>query len=519
LNDTDEYRQKIDRIVLVLSDLAQAQREFPSAAKLAEQLIPDDEQNIRVLNALRGAKLAHLSVTDFRQALKAWTTEWNKTMKTLAKEQAALEAREDVARQLGGMPSDERQYVKLFMSMRNYDMSFDRRFSDGTGRTLNYEDIQNDMQLTAATLRLTKPRGDMLGTGNLDRALNEWTTLRREDRRLSILERIMALPKGVTQEEVDTTFSAICEAYFEDPKFGEAAVRNFIWQVKRKLLGKYIEQHRMLVLLGAQNTAKSWVGRKLQAPIAEIAAEVSLRDVLDERQMDMPQMFSLFIDEMTFADRADASAMKSLITAADCSRRPMGTNRAQKIIVNSTLQGNSNRSLGSLIYDSSGMRRFVEVQVRPRAEIEPYWPLIEGFDWQSLWQAQDAFAADPLAPFATMLRELQEQMRNPSSVETWLTMFDPSFDAELRKRDTSSHEKAEYFAADLYLIFRRWESDYDPKHITNLNRWGRELKSLIANKAPAADGWGVRQAGNKIVYGLRLKTNDTRGPGLVLVRR
>ena len=394
--------------------------------------------------------------------------------------------------------------------------SLDRRFTDRTAETKTYEDITNDMHLTAATLGLVKPRGDLLGTSNIDRALAEWATKRREERRQLICERVLALPEGTEASTVDAAFDTVCRAYFPEPAHGAACVKKYVWSIKRRLLGLHINQHHMLVLVGPQNCAKSWVGRKLMEPIQEVSAEVALSDALDVRQMDMVQMFSLFFDEMAFADRVECASLKSLISSGACSRRPMGSNRSVKIPVNATLHGNSNKSLGALIYDASGMRRFTEIQVRPRHEIEPNWPLIESFDWRLLWQSVDPYAEDPLEPFADELRAAQEMLRNPSNVEQWLGMFEYDRTRHVCKHDTSSHERVEFYAGELFKLFREWEEDYDPGHRTSLNRWGREFKTLLANKAPVVADWSWRMVGNKVVYSQKLRSNQP-ARGLMVV--
>jgi len=504
--EATEYGAKVDAIIATLSNRDTATQVYPNARELVEQLIPGRPENIRVLNTLRCQPLPHLTVTEYRQALAKWERQWEALLRREAQAEAKRDAMETaMLMEIGGIATDERTFVDLFMAKRGYDMRYDRSFTAPQGPMV-LTDISNDMHLTASTLKLTRPRGSLLSSSNLDRALDEWQIERREARRDVVIAQINRLPPEVTREQVMAAWHAAAAAYFADePGFAAAAVCKHIWQVKRKLLGLPIANAHVLVICGAQNTGKSWLGRELQRPIEELAIEANLLDLLDTRQMDMVQNYSVFCDELAFADRAEAAALKTLVTGAVTARRPMRSNRAENVPVNCVLHGNTNRSLGSLIFDSSGMRRFIEVRAKARQEIEPHWHLIADFNWSQLWQAVDPQAVDPMLPFADQLNAVQEEIRNPDNVELWLREFEFNRNTMPCKIETTDDKKVEFWAADLYDQFRIWESQYDPGYRgTSLNRWGREMKSLIdQNGVP---NWYRRQVGNKSVYGMRRNT-------------
>jgi hypothetical protein len=217
--------------------------------------------------------------------------------------------------------------------------------------------------------------------------------------------------------------------------------------------------------------------------------------------MELPTFGAILLDEMVGGDKADLASLKNFVTGSDWARRPMRSNMIEKVKVRATLLGTSNHTLGKIIYDSTGARRFIELDVLPRSEIEPNWNAIANYNWLQLWQAVDAEAADPLmsSEFAELLMVKQEELRNLDNAETWLRQFEPT---RTRCKDATS-EYVEYFAADFYEEFVAWEKEYDRGWKgTSLTRWGRDMKSLIANgRVP---GWTHHKVGTRTVYRVSL---------------
>lgn len=494
-----EYEAKIDDIVrVVTTDGDEARTLFTSADVLAREMLPEEPANIRVINAMKGAHLV-FNVSELKTAM----TRAFRAMEDKARHARAEAMRKDV---LHIDPANEREYIAAFMASRGYDMDYHRKFFlIGSDEKIDVEDIANDARLTAGDLDLIKPRGKVLAVAEIGVALAEWANLRRAERKQIVADRVATLSPDRDKDDIDGRFSAVCEAYFEEPAFAEAACRKFIWSCKRRLIGEKIKHVHMLTLVGPQDTGKTAFSEMLYGPLGELATVVSLPDLLDTRQMDMPTYYAAFCDELAFAENARPAQLKTFLNGGTPSRRPMRTNISQKIEINVTVLATANHSLDKLIYDSTGMRRFVEIRPKPRAEIEPYWEAIEAFDWLGLWQSIDPVAEDPLvSKFKSELMAKQENIRNLDNAELWLNGFDPRDGYDYRKQNTSSPEKIEWYAEDLYKhCFRVWEEEYDPGYRgTHLQRWGKDMRSLIANGK--AEGWSHRVVSNRTVYGVTL---------------
>lgn len=499
-----DYDAVIDAIVhLLRTDIDLARAKFPSADKLAERLRVDHPSNGRLFDALEVfQKTLRITPAKLQAAL-------GRKRAAEARERANLETAEHVVAELGAMPGTEREYVKLLAEKRGYRALWDRTFFDATNQRVKWEEIVCDAHLSAADLGLVKPRGDLLGVGLIDKALEEWAHLVRHERFGLVWDSIKEPTDERKPARVLADFAQVCQWYFQDAEYAEAAIRKVVWSVKRRMCGRTIVHMQMIVLLGQQATGKGAFCDLLCAPVAEITADTSLSDVLDSRQMDLPAYYLLKLDEMAYADRADVAALKTFITSNGRSGRPMKTNIAVKNPTNATLLGTTNKTLGVLILDSTGMRRFIELKVRRRAEIEPHWQDIVAFDWHGLWQVVDPSEDDPLmSRFADRVKSQIEELRTPENVEAWLGDFEtPGQDYRVKAR-TPDH--VEWYANDLFNVFREWEETYNPRRVgTNLSRWGRDMKWLIANGG-VGDGWETYRLGNKTVYRMQLSAVGSR---------
>lgn len=495
-----DYEAKIAAIVqIIVADGDDARNMFTTPEILARESLAEEPCNIKLITAVKGAHLAF----DARE-LKAAMKRYHKLAAAGERRMAALNID----------PANEREYVNAFMAARQFHMDYHRHFYQGTKKTpMRVEDIANDARLSAGDLDLIKPRGDRLSVTEIGVALAEWTNLKRQQRKEIVAQEVAQLPTGRDRLAVLAEFQQVCDWYFAEPRFAAAACVKFIWAIKRRLLGLPIKHVHMLCIVGQQDTGKTEMAKILYSPLDELAIEVSLPDLLDTRQMDMPEYYVAFCDELAFAENARPAQLKTFLNGSAPSRRPMRTNLSEKIAVNVTVIATANHSLDKLIYDSTGMRRFVEIKPRLRAEIEPYWHRIvpvskdnpDGFDWRALWQAIDPLdAVDPLvSQFRTELMAKQEQIRNLDNTEMWLRNCDFEEYRGYHRVETSTKHKMEFYSEVLYTRFRFWEAEYDPGFKgTSLQRWGREMHSLIDNGK--VQGWGYRLAANKTVYSKEL---------------
>jgi Virulence-associated protein E len=315
------------------------------------------------------------------------------------------------------------------------------------------------------------------GRDAINDAALRWHAAARHDRLERIKHDLNWAAVGREAAEVEAGLLAICRAMFDleaqPAEYAQAAVKKFIWQVKRKLYGVPVTDHAMVVLLGRQRTGKSTFMRDLVRPVEELAAPTDFREITDTRNTDLWSNLVLVLDEMGWAGRADIDVVKNAITAETFSRRIMHTGGLQHIRQMATFLGAANKeSLSDLIRDPTGLRRFIGLRVADR----PDWGACQGFDWSRVWRGVDYEADDPMLPFADLLAARQEAERERSHTEAWLeTLHDRS-----RIDDERLVPGRKIAAETLYRAFRLWEDDMFPRQPSSNARFGLDLKAARA---------------------------------------
>ena len=247
------------------------------------------------------------------------------------------------------------------------------------------------------------------------------------------------------------------------PGFVNSILKKFIWQVKRKALGLPVTNHLMPVLTGAQGKGKSTFVEALCGPLEDVKVNVDFKIITDGKSLDIWKNYIMFIDEMGFFSKADVDTVKNNITASEITFRGMHTNSNLVVTQSATFIGCSNKSLGQLIRDETGLRRFAELEWSNT----PDWTVFDRLDWTLLWQSVDETGADPVTPeFKKHLTTQQTLNRNMGSVEMWAREHGSKF------KDWSS-------ATSMHEIFRMWEKESFPRMDTSIITFGRTMQNLI----------------------------------------
>lgn len=206
----------------------------------------------------------------------------------------------------------------------------------------------------------------------------------------------------------------------------------------------------------------------MTAPLADMLSEVDFQMLTDGKTADIWDSLILFIDEMGYFKMADVDAVKNVITSEHRTIRTMRSNHSSKIKNQATLIGCTNKSLGQLIRDETGGRRFAELLWSST----PDWEASNAVDWKMLWQSVDENAADPViaAGMMDLLREQQEDNRNASPVEIWARSHGAGF------TDWTQ-------ASSLHIAYREWEKEAFPRADSSQTHFGRTLTNLINSDA------------------------------------
>lgn len=198
-----------------------------------------------------------------------------------------------------------------------------------------------------------------------------------------------------------------------------AVFKHFIWQVKRKLLGKDVTWHMMPVIWGKTGSGKSELLRKLFVPLTGyVLTGMSLDKFGDDRYYRMfNDHFICFLDEMPKIEKASIEAIKQVITADELTGRILNTHGYKAYKQNATFISTSNEAPSQLIKDTTSMRRFHYIKTVDRMD----YAVINSIDMLKVWQSVDenrnnAYILDVF----DKLQEVQEDLRTKDSVEMFI---------------------------------------------------------------------------------------------------
>lgn len=257
---------------------------------------------------------------------------------------------------------------------------------------------------------------------------------------------------------------------------------HWLWQVKRKLMGMEVVYQIMPILYGPQGAGKSVALQKLLSPIANLTLELSLTEVTDARfYFSFNTNYAAILDEMAGARRADVEALKKQITANYNDARKLGTNDVVKIKQNVSLIGTTNRPVGELIYDTTGARRFFQVDILPKAD----WKKINEIDYLELFRGVDENRARGyIEEHLTELSKAQEQLTGQDEITAF---FD-----QHQINPTSDNTK-EIPCSEFYSVYTTWCEANGITRPDNSLWFGKRLKQRgIKGIAKTTGGKTVR---------------------------
>lgn len=295
-----------------------------------------------------------------------------------------------------------------------------------------YKRVQNELPKDE---RVSCPR---VSEKHLESALNEYIHENKQGHVLALQKRIQFNGDG-SLSELKKFVRAICG---REDEVDEAVLSHFIWQVKRKVFGLPVQYHLMPILTGPQGNGKSSAIKKLFEPLKDFVATPTLADLADKRHCEAYEAnFIAFCDELEKANQTDVDGLKNFITADRQTYRPLYSNIIAECQQNCTAIGCTNRSLASLIYDPTGMRRFYEIATDPDMEASGGWALQKEVNIELLWRQVDENIPGSecyILPFKDQIGDKQESLRTKDPVELFLEesgalVVDPAKTIAVRK--------------------------------------------------------------------------------------
>lgn len=230
---------------------------------------------------------------------------------------------------------------------------------------------------------------------------------------------------------------------------------HFMWNVKRRLNNMSTYREVMPVIVGDQGIGKSYnIKNNFLKPLANLWKSTSFKQLDDGRELKMlSNNFVLLFDEMSYANKTDVNNVKRLITEQTYSMRRMRETSHEVLPKNAQFIGTSNNSLTSSITDTSGMRRFYEIECAELDEISDILEFYEVFNkinYDLIWSAVDHLKPSPIIKHIGKLTEIQNQYTSEDPLREWIEHSgEVTLLGKADKGDTAS---------DLLRNFNEWHS-------------------------------------------------------------
>lgn len=190
----------------------------------------------------------------------------------------------------------------------------------------------------------------------------------------------------------------------------------WIWQVKRKLFDLPVTNHFMLNLYGKQGSGKSTFVKSLFKPLEDASATVTVDEYIDNRNHGLFKNFIVFLDELDKLEKASAESIKSRITSDYYDSRVLFTNDSTQLVNKTTVIGASNRPFRDMFTDTTGFRRFIEIET---LDVMDFNGLAQ-IDWLAAWKSVDEHIEKNEVPKNKEVLAQQEKNTTKTSVEVWL---------------------------------------------------------------------------------------------------
>ncbi len=165
-----------------------------------------------------------------------------------------------------------------------------------------------------------------------------------------------------------------------------AVMAHWLWLTKRKMLDMPVGNHIVPVLVGPQGGGKTVAISKLLEPIKAYQLNMKVNQLGDERYyISLSKNMVVFFDELAGATKVDAEVWKQQISADTNDVRLLNTQSVVKVRQACSFIAASNRNLIEQLADSTGARRFYQLNAMVKLD----WATLNEIDYMALWTGVD----------------------------------------------------------------------------------------------------------------------------------
>lgn len=222
---------------------------------------------------------------------------------------------------------------------------------------------------------------------------------------------------------------SVIDGLFTDQKLAIAGLSQLIWLVKRRLSSLNTFDDIMVNIFSdksvnqrSQGTGKSAFWDYFASPLQTLYTPGgSVELISDSRRIaSLNSKWFVRFDELHSFDKADTAKVKQIITNRSLDYGVMGTNKMAAVKNNAVFVGTSNPTIAELYRDTSGMRRFIELEITPPENLINRLNLYTQIDWTSLWQSVDHLGPSPYSLNRNIIEDHQESLTAKHPVQNFI---------------------------------------------------------------------------------------------------
>ena len=270
-------------------------------------------------------------------------------------------------------------------------------------------------------------------------------------------------------------------------------LKHWIWLVKRRSYRLNVDHHIMPVFCGLSGAGKSRAVKSLTSPLASWRLDMAVDAFSDKNCAFMfSENYIVFCDEMEGAEKADINTLKRIITADTASARQLYTSKARTEDQVASFIGTSNRPVDQMIFDTTGMRRFWQIDITQQCD----WDAINSLDYLEMWRGIDENKANGYMcddqGIRTRIIKKQQTLVSKDVVLQFLEEFD------VDPKAAPNDDWVPITCSQVYGHFERYCKNTGVKNVPNSSTLGKKLKAFglesFQKKQNGKNGYCYRQS-------------------------
>jgi len=220
------------------------------------------------------------------------------------------------------------------------------------------------------------------------------------------------------------------------------------------------------VFYGGQGIGKTYICRELRKPLGELSAPDKVSSMMDEfNQRKYGLMLVSDLDDISKVADRDLANLKTFATTDVLNPRKMRSEECHYIKKITTVICSSNDPIHEVIPDTTGARRFFQIEVPSTGYIEP----IKQTDFLKLWQAVD-IDWEPSTEEHKLILDSQSEQRKRDVVEVW---WEENYEYSIFGKETT--------ASRLFESFDTWREQSKHMQVTQTT-FGNKVAKFLSDK-------------------------------------